>query len=383
MNKKIYKLFTIIFVFLFLNSNLTVITSSTQDKNNSQNKLLAANSSGNSWEKWWWSWWNWGNSWWKWWNSSWKSWDNSNSKWWSNSWNKSASDSKSANWNNSKTWPAWETWKKATWTEMEVDSHTQATTWHFDREWNFVWKWKWGYDKDGNKLSKDSWSDWKWWWEKISSETKSWEKKSKMLSWQYSAEGWYITSDNPIINNWSWNWWTCAEYVDSWKQKLSPCKIKWDWYNSTYNPVVICEQIFDWEPKNTSNCWSSFTDSDWNQYCDISRCPKPKKPEVKKKDSIVNLIFSKQNDCSSIYANWKQECNLKFELKMSNFPKEWLEWFEWLKIKNFSYDWALSDQVEWIWSDYLLRVNDTEIKDNVAEAAATSVVPFNDIQKIN
>ena len=382
MNKKIYKIFTIIFVFLFLNSNLTVITSSTQDKNNSQNKLLAANSSGNSWGKWWWSWWNWGNSWWKWWNSSWKSWDNSNSKWWSNSWNKSASDSKSANWNNSKTWPAWETWKKATWTEMEVDSHTQATTWHFDREWNFVWKWKWGYDKDGNKLSKDSWSDWKWWWEKISSETKSWEKKSKMLSWQYSAEGWYITSDNPIINNWSWNWWTCAEYVDSWKQKLSPCKIKWDWYNSTYNPVVICEQIFDWEPKNTSNCWSSFTDSDWNQYCDISSCPKPKKPEVKKKDSIVNLIFSKQNDCSSIYANWKQECNLKFELKMSNFPKEWLEWFEWLKIKNFSYDWALSDQVELIWSDYLLRVNDTEIKDNVAETAATSVVPFNDIQKI-
>ena len=68
---------------------------------------------------------------------------------------------------------------------------------------------------------------------------------------------------------------------------------------------------------------------------------------------------------------------------MSNFPKEWLEWFEWLKIKNFSYDWALSDQVEWIWSDYLLRVNDTEIKDNVAEATATSVVPFNDIQKIN
>ena len=90
MNKKIYKIFTIIFVFLFLNSNLTVIASSTQDKNNSQNKLLAANSSGNSWGKWWWSWWNWGNSWWKWWNSSWKSWDNSNSKWWSNSWNKSA-----------------------------------------------------------------------------------------------------------------------------------------------------------------------------------------------------------------------------------------------------------------------------------------------------
>jgi|GEM_PF-1656484 hypothetical protein len=48
MNKKIYKIFTIIFVFLFLNSNLTVIASSTQDKNNSQNKLLAANSSGNS-----------------------------------------------------------------------------------------------------------------------------------------------------------------------------------------------------------------------------------------------------------------------------------------------------------------------------------------------
>jgi hypothetical protein len=48
MNKKIYKIFAIIFVFLFLNSNLTVITSSTQDKNNSQNKLLAANSSGNS-----------------------------------------------------------------------------------------------------------------------------------------------------------------------------------------------------------------------------------------------------------------------------------------------------------------------------------------------
>ena len=164
MNKKIYKIFTIIFVFLFLNSNLTVIASSTQDKNNSQNKLLAANSSGNSWGKWWWSWWNWGNSWWK---------------WWSNSWNKSASDSKSANWNNSKTWSAWETWKKATWAEREVDSHTQATTWHFDREWNFVWKWKWGYDKDGNKLSKDSWSDWKWEWEKWSKEKISSETKKK------------------------------------------------------------------------------------------------------------------------------------------------------------------------------------------------------------
>ncbi|RKW23740.1 hypothetical protein D8B46_02825, partial [Candidatus Gracilibacteria bacterium] len=238
------------------------------------------------------------------------------------------------------------------------------------------------YDKDGNKLSKGSGSDGKGGGEKISSETKSGEKKSKMLSGQYSAEGGYITSDNPIINNGSGNGGTCAEYVDSWKQKLSPCKIKGDWYNSTYNPVVICEQIFDWEPKNTSNCGSSFTDSDGNQYCDISRCPKPKKPEVKKKDSIVNLIFSKQNDCSSIYANGKQECNLKFELKMSNFPKEGLEGFEGLKIKNFSYDGALSDQVELIGSDYLLRVNDTEIKDNVAEAAATSVVPFNDIQKI-
>ena len=46
--KEFLKIFTIIFVFLFLNSNLTVITSSTQDKNNSQNKLLTANSSGNS-----------------------------------------------------------------------------------------------------------------------------------------------------------------------------------------------------------------------------------------------------------------------------------------------------------------------------------------------
>ena len=32
MNKKIYKIFTIIFVSLFLNNNLTVITSSTQEE---------------------------------------------------------------------------------------------------------------------------------------------------------------------------------------------------------------------------------------------------------------------------------------------------------------------------------------------------------------
>ena len=376
MNKKIYKIFTIIFVFLFLNSNLTVITSSTQDKNNSQNKLLAANSSGNSWEKWWWSWWNWGNSWWKWWNSSWKSWDNSNSKWWSNSWNKSASDSKSANWNDSKTWPAWETWKKATWTEMEVDSHTQATTWHFDREWNFVWKWKWGYDKDGNKLSKGSWSNWKWEWN-LSRKWKSswWWKWIPILEWWDDWDD-YEEEEKEEKITWTYSWSGCSSYISHWDIKWEPCEIDWNWAWYS-NPNVNCRQKPIYIPRYNS-CWTSYTSSKWEYRCDTSWCwnnaPKPFFP-----DKIRNIKMQYSwSTCPETYANWIDTCGIFFTIWWFPTPKEWLKWFN-NPMKNFEYTWAVTDQVWKIWRSWL-KIENTSMSNSLysTTAKASSIVPFND-----
>ena len=376
MNKKIYKIFTIIFVFLFLNSNLTVITSSTQDKNNSQNKLLTANSSGNSWEKWWWSWWNWGNSWWKWWNSSWKSWDNSNSKWWSTSWNKSASDSKSANWNNSKTWPAWETWKKATWTEMEVDSHTQATTWHFDREWNFVWKWKWGYDKDGNKLSKGSWSNWKWEWN-LSRKWKSswWWKWIPILEWWDDWDD-YEEQEKEEKITWTYSWSGCSSYISHWDIKWEPCEIDWNWAWYS-NPNVNCRQKPIYIPRYNS-CWTSYTSSKWEYRCDTSWCwnnaPKPFFP-----DKIRNIKMQYSwSTCPETYANWIDTCGIFFTIWWFPTPKEWLKWFN-NPMKNFEYTWAVTDQVWKIWRSWL-KIENTSMSNSLysTTAKASSIVPFND-----
>ena len=376
MNKKIYKIFAIIFVFLFLNSNLTVITSSTQDKNNSQNKLLAANSSGNSWGKWWWSWWNWGNSWWKWWNSSWKSWDNSNSKWWSNSWNKSASDSKSANWNNSKTWPAWETWKKATWTEMEVGSHTQATTWHFDREWNFVWKWKWGYDKDGNKLSKGSWSNWKWEWN-LSRKWKSswWWKWIPILEWWDDWDD-YEKEEKEEKITWTYSWSGCSSYISHWDIKWEPCEIDWNWAWYS-NPNVNCRQKPIYIPRYNS-CWTSYTSSKWEYRCDTSWCwnnaPKPFFP-----DKIRNIKMQYSwSTCPETYANWIDTCGIFFTIWWFPTPKEWLKWFN-NPMKNFEYTWAVTDQVWKIWRSWL-KIENTSMSNSLysTTAKASSIVPFND-----
>ena len=376
MNKKIYKIFTIIFVFLFLNSNLTVITSSTQDKDNSQNKLLAANSSGNSWEKWWWSWWNWGNSWWKWWNSSWKSWDNSNSKWWSNSWNKSASNSKSANWNNSKTWTAWETWKKATWAERELDSHTQATTWHFDREWNFVWKWKWGYDKDGNKLSKGSWSNWKWEWN-LSGKWKSswWWKWIPILEWWDDWDD-YEEEEKEEKITWTYSWSGCSSYISHWDIKWEPCEIDWNWAWYS-NPNVNCRQKPIYIPRYNS-CWTSYTSSKWEYRCDTSWCwnnaPKPFFP-----DKIRNIKMQYSwSTCPETYANWIDTCGIFFTIWWFPTPKEWLKWFN-NPMKNFEYTWAVTDQVWKIWRSWL-KIENTSMSNSLysATAKASSIVPFND-----
>ena len=361
MNKKIYKIFTIIFVFLFLNSNLTVIASSTQDKNNSQNKLLAANSSGNSWGKWWWSWWNWGNSWWK---------------WWSNSWNKSASDSKSANWNHSKTWSAWETWKKATWAEMEVDSHTQATTWHFDREWNFVWKWKWWYDKDGNKLSKGSWSDWKWGWN-WSGKWKSswWWKWTPILEWWDDWDD-YEEEEKEEKITWTYSWSGCSSYIHHWDIKWEPCEIDWNWAWYS-NPNVNCRQKPIYIPRYNS-CWTSYTSSKWEYRCDTSWCwnnaPKPFFP-----DKIRNIKMQHSwSTCPETYANWIDTCGIFFTIWWFPTPKEWLKWFN-NPMKNFEYTWAVTDQVWKIWRSWL-KIENTSMSNSLysATAKASSIVPFHD-----
>ena len=378
MNKKIYKIFTIIFVFLFLNSNLTVIASSTQDKNNSQNKLLAANSSGNSWGKWWWSWGKWGNNWWKWWNSSWKSWDNSNSKWWSNSWNKSASDSKSANWNNSKTWPAWEKWKKATWAEMEVDRYAKATTWHFDKEWNFVWKWKWDYNKDGTKLSRASWSDWKWEWN-WSGKWKSswWWKWIPILEWwddwnDYEEE----EEEKEEKITWTYSWSGCSSYIYRWDIKWEPCEIDWNWAWYS-NPNVNCRQKPIYIHRDKS-CWTSYTSSKWEYRCDTSWCwnnaPKPFFP-----DKIRNIKMQHSwSTCPETYANWIDTCGIFFTIWWFPTPKEWLKWFN-NPMKNFEYTWAVTDQVWKTWRSWL-KIENTSMSNSLysATAKASSIVPFHD-----
>ena len=370
MNKKIYKIFTIIFVFLFLNSNLTVIASSTQYKNNSQNKLLAANSSGNSWGKW-------GNNWWKWWNSSWKSWDNSNSKWWSNSWNKSASDSKSANWNNSKTWPAWEKWKKATWAEMEVDRYAKATTWHFDKEWNFVWKWKWDYNKDGTKLSRASWSDWKWEWN-WSGKWKSswWWKWIPILEWWDDWNDYEEEEEKEEKITWTYSWSGCSSYIYRWDIKWEPCEIDWNWAWYS-NPNVNCRQKPIYIRRDKS-CWTSYTSSKWEYRCDTSWCwnnaPKPFFP-----DKIRNIKMQHSwSTCPETYANWIDTCGIFFTIWWFPTPKEWLKWFN-NPMKNFEYTWAVTDQVWKTWRSWL-KIENTSMSNSLysATAKASSIVPFHD-----
>ncbi|RAL55719.1 hypothetical protein BLD25_04245 [Candidatus Gracilibacteria bacterium GN02-872] len=408
MKKIFFKTFTAIFVFLFINSHLIVKNVNANDDNpkidSSSNKLLAAkggggggsgggegkggggggsggggkggggggsgggkggsNGSSNGGSK------GAGGS------SSGKSGNNSNSKGGSSSGNKSNSGSKSANGNNSKTGPAGETGKKATGAEMEVDSHTQATTGHFDREGNFVGKGKGGYDKDGNKLSKGSGSDGKGGGNgsgkgKSSGGGKGTpileggddgddyeeEEKEEKITWTYSGSG-------------------CSSYIHHWDIKWEPCEIDGNWAGYS-NPNVNCRQKPIYIPRYNS-CGTSYTSSKGEYRCDTSGCgnnaPKPFFP-----DKIRNIKMQHSGStCPETYANGIDTCGIFFTIGGFPTPKEGLKGFN-NPMKNFEYTGAVTDQVGKIGRSGL-KIENTSMSNSLysATAKASSIVPFHD-----
>lgn len=404
MERKIKKIFTIIFIWLFVAGNSIVLAEENNQNNNpkkEETKLLAkwGNWGGNDkgWnDKGWgdkgWKWGGndkgWSDKGWKWgWNDKGGNDKSGNSKWNDKSWNSKGNDKGSAN--NSK-WP-WSKWSPANWRaswegftnwRSRVGSHQEAA---YDKFWKHVWAWMWTYDKFWTAITEKwdwgGWWLWGGWWKKLPGQ---WWKGWWKWKWSWN-KGW--TSDKhqnlnteeeeeeytppPEVWTYSWSW--CSSYLHHWDLKWSSCALNSDWWGYS-DPTASCKQDSIETPIYHS-CWYWETSNYWGKRCVTSGCgsnaPKPNRPP---KYSNIGLDYI-WNNCSSAYADSVSTCSFSFQLVWS--PAEWLSGFSWLALRNFTYSWGHINQLNQSWESGV-SISNTSIGWYSASASATSVVPFSD-----
>ena len=409
MERKIKKIFTIIFIWLFVAGNSIVLAEENHQNNNSkkeETKLLAKwGNWGKGWNWWnggnwgnWWNWWKWGNwgngwnwgkgwNWWKWgnwwsnnnWKGAWNS--NSNSNWkWNGKWASSANNSK---------WP-WSKWSPANWRanwkewfanwRTRNGSHQEAA---YDKFWKHVWAWMWTYDKFWTAISEkwdwEGWGGW-WlwgWWKKLPGQWWKW-KWSWNKGWSSSKHQNLNTEEEeeeytppPEVWTYSWSW--CSSYLHHWDLKWTPCALDSDWWGYS-DPTASCKQDSIETPIYHS-CWYWETSNYWGKRCITSGCrPDEKKPNRPPKYYNIGLDYI-WNNCSSAYADAVSSCAFSFQLVWS--PAEWLSGFSWLALRNFTYSWGHINQLNQSWESGV-SISNTSIGWYSASASATSVVPFSD-----
>ena len=415
MERKIKKIFTIIFIWLFVAGNSIVLAEENNQNNNpkkEETKLLAkwGNWGGNDkgWnDKGWgdkgWKWggndkgwsdkgWKWGwndKGWsdkgWKWgWNDKGGNDKSGNSKWNDKSWNSKGNDKGSTN-NSKWTWNKWTSnqskwpkWKPETWRT------SRSGFADFDRFWNYVWGGIWGYNANWDRV--EDWWDWGgWWlwgwWKKLPGQWwKGWWK------WKWSWNKGWSSSKHQNLNTeeeeeeytpppevWTYSWSWCSSYLHHWDLKWSSCALDSDWWGYS-DPTASCKQDSIETPIYHS-CWYWETSNYWGKRCVTSGCgsnaPKPNRPP---KYSNIGLDYI-WNNCSSAYADAVSSCAFSFQLVWS--PAEWLSGFSWLALRNFTYSWGHINQLNQSWESGV-SISNTSIGWYSASASATSVVPFSD-----
>lgn len=401
MERKIKKIFTIIFIWLFVAGNSIVLAEENHQNNNSkkeETKLLAkwGNWGGNDkgWnDKGWgdkgWKWgWNdkgWSDKGWKWgWNDKGGNDKSGNSKWNDKSWNSKGNDKGSTN-NSKWTWNKWTSnqskwpkWKPETWRT------SRSGFADFDRFWNYVWGGIWGYNANWDRV--EDWWDWGgWWlwgwWKKLPGQWwKGWWK------WKWSWNKGWSSSKHQNLNTeeeeeeytpppevWTYSWSWCSSYLHHWDLKWSSCALDSDWWGYS-DPTASCKQDSIETPIYHS-CWYWETSNYWGKRCVTSGCrPDEKKPNRPPKYYNIGLDYI-WNNCSSAYADAVSSCAFSFQLVWS--PAEWLSGFSWLALRNFTYSWGHINQLNQSWESGV-SISNTSIGWYSASASATSVVPFSD-----
>ena len=415
MERKIKKIFTIIFIWLFVAGNSIVLAEENNQNNNpkkEETKLLAkwGNWGGNDkgWnDKGWgdkgWKWggndkgwsdkgWKWGwndKGWsdkgWKWgWNDKGGNDKSGNSKWNDKSWNSKGNDKGSTN-NSKWTWNKWTSnqskwpkWKPETWRT------SRSGFADFDRFWNYVWGGIWGYNANWDRV--EDWWDWGgWWlwgwWKKLPGQWwKGWWK------WKWSWNKGWSSSKHQNLNTeeeeeeytpppevWTYSWSWCSSYLHHWDLKWSSCALDSDWWGYS-DPTASCKQDSIETPIYHS-CWYWETSNYWGKRCVTSGCrPDEKKPNRPPKYYNIGLDYI-WNNCSSAYADAVSSCAFSFQLVWS--PAEWLSGFSWLALRNFTYSWGHINQLNQSWESGV-SISNTSIGWYSASASATSVVPFSD-----
>ena len=341
MERKIKKIFTIIFIWLFVAGNSIVLAEENNQNNNpkkEETKLLAK------------------------WGSKWGDKDTSkdNSK---NSKDSSKDTSKNSRWKDSPKW------HEATWRR----GHGSAD---FDSHWNFVWNGMWGFnshwdlvddwwDRSDRQIErKKKWNWWAWSWD-------SWKggrSSSKKLSTEEENEEY---TPPPEVWTYSWSW--CSSYLHHWDLKWSSCALNSDWWGYS-DPTASCKQD-SIENAVYYSCGYWETSNYWGKRCVTSGCgPNKPKPNRPPKYSNIGLDYI-WNNCSSAYADSVSTCSFSFQLVWS--PAEWLSWFSWLSLRNFSYTWGHINQLEQSWESGV-SISNTSITWTSASASASSIVPFSD-----
>ena len=401
MERKIKKIFTIIFIWLFVAGNSIVLAEENNQNNNpkkEETKLLAkwGNWGGNDkgWnDKGWgdkgWKWGGndkgWSDKGWKWgWNDKGGNDKSGNSKWNDKSWNSKGNDKGSTN-NSKWTWNKWTSnqskwpkWKPETWRT------SRSGFADFDRFWNYVWGGIWGYNANWDRV--EDWWDWGgWWlwgwWKKLPGQWwKGWWK------WKWSWNKGWSSSKHQNLNTeeeeeeytpppevWTYSWSWCSSYLHHWDLKWSSCALDSDWWGYS-DPTASCKQDSIETPIYHS-CWYWETSNYWGKRCVTSGCgsnaPKPNRPP---KYSNIGLDYI-WNNCSSAYADAVSSCAFSFQLVWS--PAEWLSGFSWLALRNFTYSWGHINQLNQSWESGV-SISNTSIGWYSASASATSVVPFSD-----
>ena len=401
MERKIKKIFTIIFIWLFVAGNSIVLAEENHQNNNSkkeETKLLAkwGNWGGNDkgWnDKGWgdkgWKWgWNdkgWSDKGWQWgWNDNGGNAKSGNSKWNATSCNSKGNDKGSTN-NSKWTWNKWTSnqskwpkWKPETWRT------SRSGFADFDRFWNYVWGGIWGYNANWDRV--EDWWDWGgWWlwgwWKKLPGQWwKGWWK------WKWSWNKGWSSSKHQNLNTeeeeeeytpppevWTYSWSWCSSYLHHWDLKWSSCALDSDWWGYS-DPTASCKQDSIETPIYHS-CWYWETSNYWGERCITSGCrTDEKKPNRPPKYYNISLDYI-WNNCSSAYADAVSSCAFSFQLVWS--PAEWLSGFSWLALRNFTYSWGHINQLNQSWESGV-SISNTSIGWYSASASATSVVPFSD-----
>ena len=401
MERKIKKIFTIIFIWLFVAGNSIVLAEENNQNNNpkkEETKLLAkwGNWGGNDkgWnDKGWgdkgWKWGGndkgWSDKGWKWgWNDKGGNDKSGNSKWNDKSWNSKGNDKGSTN-NSKWTWNKWTSnqskwpkWKPETWRT------SRSGFADFDRFWNYVWGGIWGYNANWDRV--EDWWDWGgWWlwgwWKKLPGQWwKGWWK------WKWSWNKGWSSSKHQNLNTeeeeeeytpppevWTYSWSWCSSYLHHWDLKWSSCALDSDWWGYS-DPTASCKQDSIETPIYHS-CWYWETSNYWGKRCVTSGCrPDEKKPNRPPKYYNIGLDYI-WNNCSSAYADAVSSCAFSFQLVWS--PAEWLSGFSWLALRNFTYSWGHINQLNQSWESGV-SISNTSIGWYSASASATSVVPFSD-----